>query len=169
MAAEVDHPPDRTRPMRSLPRNSKHYSQIAHNGDETHKPRAHVNLTTPSTPARGSSSAPHTPFGWPLTTPSKTSAPLNPTVHERKMQANSPAPPYAEGITLNTGATRLNINIASFGSIGWADHAAFFEDIHHAGGACVAEPEATLEHRSAGLLLGCDDFDALEKAFLVGV
>ena len=64
-------------------------------------------------------------------------------------------------------AVEVNEDVAWLGAFARADVAAFFEDVHDAGGAAVADLEPALQERDAGLLLAADDLDALLDEFLV--
>ena len=59
----------------------------------------------------------------------------------------------------------LHEDLARFGTVAGADDAAGFEEVHHAGGAAVAEAEATLEEAGGGFLFLSDDLDALLEGF----
>src|SRR5437899_9296592 len=70
---------------------------------------------------------------------------------------------------IGAGAVEVDENVARFSAFAGADDAAVFEFVHDAGGAAIAEAEASLQERDAGFLFAANDLDALLNNFLVFV
>ena len=64
-------------------------------------------------------------------------------------------------------AVQINEDVARLGAFAGADDAAVLQFIHDARGAAIAEAQAALEQRDAGLLFAADDFDAVLDDLLV--
>jgi hypothetical protein len=62
---------------------------------------------------------------------------------------------------------QVDQNVARFLAVAGADDPAVLEFIHDAGGTTVAEAQAVLEERDAGLLLAANDLDAILNDFFV--